>query len=112
MLAYAGTAEDAKMFLKYTVNRASSAGALDNIRMVIETALVDGLLGSTQVLKTLPQKRAFLQALHPKDCLRLLNTVGALLCRQNLDKLCSFSFQRIRGAQLDSDLGRFRCLHK
>lgn len=64
------------MFLKYAINRASSAGALDNVRMVIETAMVDGLVGSSQVLKTLPQKRAFLQALPPKDCLRLLNMVG------------------------------------
>lgn len=73
---FAGTAEDAKMFLKYTINRASSTGALDNIRMVLETAMVDGLVGSNQVLKTLPQKRAFLQAIHPKDCLRLLNMVS------------------------------------
>ena len=73
--SFAGTAEDAKMFLKYAINRASSTGALDNVRMAIETAMIDGLVGSNQVLRSLPQKRAFLQALHPKDCLRLLNMV-------------------------------------
>ena len=70
------------MFLKYTINRAASTGALDNVRMVIETAMVDGLVGSTQVLRTLAQKRAFLQALHPKDCMRLLNMVRGLISGQ------------------------------
>lgn len=64
------------MFLKYAINRASTSGILDNVRMVIETAMVDGFVGSNNVLRTLPQKRAFLLALPNKDRMRLLNMVG------------------------------------
>jgi len=64
------------MFQKYgSSSRATTAGVLDNVRMVMESAMVDGLVGSSQVLRTLPQKRAFLLALHPKDRLRLLHMV-------------------------------------
>ena len=75
----AGAAEDAKVFQKHGVNRATTTGVLENVRMVIETAMVDGLVGSGQVLRTLAQKQAFLVQLHPRDRMRLLAVVSASL---------------------------------
>ena len=63
------------MFMKHTLSRASSAGALENVRMIIEDALLEAFAGISQNLKTLPEKRTFLQSLHPKDQLRLLTMV-------------------------------------
>ena len=63
------------MFQKYGSSRATTAGVLENVRMVLESAMVDGMVGSNQVLRSLQQKRAFLLALHPKDRLRLLHMV-------------------------------------
>ena len=50
-------------------------------RLTVEDALLRRLslfAGSTSVLPTLAQKAAFLGALHPRDCLRLLGKVCAL----------------------------------
>lgn len=63
------------MFLKHGGNRTTTIGALENVRMVIETAMVEGLVGSGQVLRELSQKRAFLVALKPRDRMRLLALV-------------------------------------
>ena len=92
LLAYSGTAEDAKMFFKYAMNRAATSGVRDNVRMTIETAMVEGLVGSNQVLRTLSQKRAFLLAIPCKDRMRLLHMVS-------------------RPCKLDSSSHHLKCLH-
>lgn len=46
------------------------------MRMMLEIAMVNGLVGSAQVLLDLQQKRAFLAVLHPKDRMRLLTMVS------------------------------------
>ena len=80
------------MFQKHGVNRATTTGVLENVRMVIETAMVDGLVGSGQVLRSLAQKRGFLVQLHPRDRMRLLAVVSASAknaCPQSLQLQCA-----------------------
>lgn len=46
---------------------------------------IDGLVGAKEVLRTVPEKTAFLLSLHAKDRLRLLGMVCLLLsCHQGL----------------------------
>ena len=67
------------MFLRHSINRTSTTGGLEHVRMALEAAMVEALVGSTQIpaLATLAQKRAFLTALPHKDRLRLLAVVSA-----------------------------------
>ena len=51
---------------------------MDNIRMIIEDALLEGFAGASAVLNTLSERTAFIMAIHPKDQLRLLTMVSQL----------------------------------
>ena len=64
------------MFQKHGANRTTTSGVLENVRMVLEKGMHDGLVGSAQVVRGLAQKRAFLAVLHPKDRMRLLTMVS------------------------------------
>lgn len=74
-LFVAGVAEGAGMFLKHGTSRVTTSGALENVRMGLEAALLEGLVGSSQVVPELTQKRAVLCVMRPRDRLRLLSMV-------------------------------------
>lgn len=77
----AGVAEDAGMFLRHGTSRVTTSGGLENVRMGLETALLEGLVGSGQVVPELTQKRAVLCALRPKDRMRLLSMARLSNCQ-------------------------------
>lgn len=70
-----GTAEDFKMFFRHGSSRATNTGAMENVRMIIEDAMQESFAMFNNDFKTITQRQAFLQVLHPKDRLRLLTMV-------------------------------------
>ncbi|CAL8469358.1 g8899 [Coccomyxa elongata] len=72
-----GTAEDASLFDCKSEVRSVPVGRFANCRAELDGLLLPLVTGSTTVLPSLPQKAAFLNALQPRDRLRLLGMVVA-----------------------------------
>ena len=94
------------MFLKHGGNRITTSGTLPNVRMVLEAAMVGGMVGSTQALPSLLEKQAFLQALHPRERLRLLTMVCPFLKALvytskplSMQFFCTVARERVTGAR-------------